>query len=34
MRADGSVARDRKIRLFSRKNEVWAIEFWYNYEII
>jgi len=34
IRANGSVTHDRKIRLFSRKGEVWAIEFWYNYEII
>jgi hypothetical protein len=30
---DGSVHRYRNIRLFSRSDGKWRMEFWYNYEI-
>jgi hypothetical protein len=33
LKDDGSVHRYRNIRLFSRANDRWILELWYNYEI-
>lgn len=30
---DGGESRFRNIRLFSRSDENWVMEFWYNYEV-
>jgi hypothetical protein len=32
-RADGSVGRYRNIRMFSRSEDNWMLELWYNYEL-